>query len=426
MEVFIILLLILCNGLLSMSEIALVSARKVKLEGSVKKGSKAAKTALKLSQDPDRFLSTVQIGITLIGILTGIYSGDALAQDVAPLLARSPLLEPYATTIAQLIIVIIVTYLTLIIGELVPKRIGMAAAERVAILVSRPMTVLSVVASPFVWVLMRSTAAICRLIGLKAKKEKVTEEEIKAVVREGAEDGNVQEVEQEIVERVFGMGDSNIYSIMTHRSDIVFLDVNDDNSTLKRKVVDGLHTIYPLCEDNLDNIIGIVHLKDLFSKIDNRDFNIRSVAVKPDFLPKNMSVFNAMERIRSGNQHYGLVTNEFGTVEGIVTQSDILDALVGSATVGQEAEIIVRDDGSCLIDGQCSFYDFLDHYDMTDLYQENSYNTLSGLILDRLKHIPVSGEKIHWQGLTLEIVDMDGARIDKVLVGRMGNASPAY
>ncbi len=426
MEVFIILLLILCNGLLSMSEIALVSARKVKLEGSVKKGSKAAKTALKLSQDPDRFLSTVQIGITLIGILTGIYSGDALAQDVAPLLARSPLLEPYATTIAQLIIVIIVTYLTLIIGELVPKRIGMAAAERVAILVSRPMTVLSVVASPFVWVLMRSTAAICRLIGLKAKKEKVTEEEIKAVVREGAEDGNVQEVEQEIVERVFGMGDSNIYSIMTHRSDIVFLDVNDDNSTLKRKVVDGLHTIYPLCEDNLDNIIGIVHLKDLFSKIDNRDFNIRSVAVKPDFLPKNMSVFNAMERIRSGNQHYGLVTNEFGTVEGIVTQSDILDALVGSATVGQEAEIIVRDDGSCLIDGQCSFYDFLDHYDMTDLYQENSYNTLSGLILDRLKHIPVSGEKIHWQGLTLEIVDMDGARIDKVLVGKMGNASPAY
>ena len=422
MEVFIILLLILCNGLLSMSEIALVSARKVKLEGSVKKGSKAAKTALKLSQDPDRFLSTVQIGITLIGILTGIYSGDALAQDVAPLLARSPLLEPYATTIAQLIIVIIVTYLTLIIGELVPKRIGMAAAERVAILVSRPMTVLSVVASPFVWVLMRSTAAICHLIGLKAKKEKVTEEEIKAVVREGAEDGNVQEVEQEIVERVFGMGDSNIFSIMTHRSDIVFLDVNDDNGTLKRKVVDSLHTIYPLCENNLDNIIGIVHLKDLFSKIDNRDFNIRSVAVKPDFLPKNMSVFNAMERIRSGNQHYGLVTNEFGTVEGIVTQSDILDALVGSATVGQEAEIIVRDDGSCLIDGQCSFYDFLDHYDMTDLYQENSYNTLSGLILDRLKHIPVSGEKIHWQGLTLEIVDMDGARIDKVLVCK---ASPS-
>lgn len=422
MEVFIILLLILCNGLLSMSEIALVSARKVKLEGSVKKGSKAAKTALKLSQDPDRFLSTVQIGITLIGILTGIYSGDALAQDVAPLLARSPLLEPYATTIAQLIIVIIVTYLTLIIGELVPKRIGMAAAERVAILVSRPMTVLSVVASPFVWVLMRSTAAICHLIGLKAKKEKVTEEEIKAVVREGAEDGNVQEVEQEIVERVFGMGDSNIFSIMTHRSDIVFLDVNDDNGTLKRKVVDSLHTIYPLCENNLDNIIGIVHLKDLFSKIDNRDFNIRSVAVKPDFLPKNMSVFNAMERIRSGNQHYGLVTNEFGTVEGIVTQSDILDALVGSATIGQEAEIIVRDDGSCLIDGQCSFYDFLDHYDMTDLYQENSYNTLSGLILDRLKHIPISGEKIHWQGLTLEIVDMDGARIDKVLVGK---ASPS-
>jgi putative hemolysin len=205
---------------------------------------------------------------------------------------------------------------------------------------------------------------------------------------------------------------------MTHRSDIVFLDVNDDNGTLKQKVVDELHAIYPLCENNLDNIIGIVYLKDLFNKIDNEDFDIRSVATKPYFLPKNMSVFNAMERIRSGNQHYGLVTNEFGTVEGIVTQSDILDALVGSAAVGQEAEIIVRDDGSCLIDGQCSFYDFLDHFDMTDLYQENSYNTLSGLILDLLQHIPVSGEKTHWQGLTLEIVDMDGARIDKVLVSK--------
>ena len=384
MEIIIIVLLILCNGVLSMSEIALVSARKVKLENSAKKGSKAALSALKLSQDPDRFLSTVQIGITLIGILTGLYSGEALAQSLAKLLAKSSLLAPYAVGLAQAIIVIIVTYLTLIIGELVPKRIGMIASERVAKIVSRPMSWLSYIASPFVWILTKSTAGVCRFLGLSSQKEGITEDEIKAIVREGTEGGCVQEVEQDIVERVFNLGDRNISSIMTHRS--------------------------------LDNIIGIVSLKDLFGKIDDKNFDIRAVASTPYFLPENMSVYTAMERLRNENQRYGLVTDEFGSIEGIVTISDILGALVGSVSSGPSADIIIREDGSCLIDGQCSFYDFLDHYDMTDRYQEYNYNTLSGLILELLQHIPTEGEKIEWLCFTFEIVDMDGARIDKVLV----------
>ena len=387
MEIIIIVLLILCNGVLSMSEIALVSARKVKLENSAKKGSKAALSALKLSQDPDRFLSTVQIGITLIGILTGLYSGEALAQSLAKLLAKSSLLAPYAVGLAQAIIVIIVTYLTLIIGELVPKRIGMIASERVAKIVSRPMSWLSYI-----------------------------EDEIKAIVREGTEGGCVQEVEQDIVERVFNLGDRNISSIMTHRSDLICLDVQDDNTTLKSKITSDLHAVYPLCEDSLDNIIGIVSLKDLFGKIDDKNFDIRAVASTPYFLPENMSVYTAMERLRNENQRYGLVTDEFGSIEGIVTISDILGALVGSVSSGPSADIIIREDGSCLIDGQCSFYDFLDHYDMTDRYQEYNYNTLSGLILELLQHIPTEGEKIEWLCFTFEIVDMDGARIDKVLV----------
>lgn len=399
-----------------MSEIALVSARKVKLENSAKKGSKAALSALKLSQDPDRFLSTVQIGITLIGILTGLYSGEALAQSLAKLLAKSSLLAPYAVGLAQAIIVIIVTYLTLIIGELVPKRIGMIASERVAKIVSRPMSWLSYIASPFVWILTKSTAGVCRFLGLSSQKEGITEDEIKAIVREGTEGGCVQEVEQDIVERVFNLGDRNISSIMTHRSDLICLDVQDDNTTLKSKITGDLHAVYPLCEDSLDNIIGIVSLKDLFGKIDDKNFDIRAVASTPYFLPENMSVYTAMERLRNENQRYGLVTDEFGSIEGIVTISDILGALVGSVSSGPSADIIIREDGSCLIDGQCSFYDFLDHYDMTDRYQEYNYNTLSGLILELLQHIPTEGEKIEWLCFTFEIVDMDGARIDKVLV----------
>ncbi|MBS1388851.1 MAG: HlyC/CorC family transporter, partial [Barnesiella sp.] len=334
MEIIIIVLLILCNGVLSMSEIALVSARKVKLENSAKKGSKAALSALKLSQDPDRFLSTVQIGITLIGILTGLYSGEALAQSLAKLLAKSSLLAPYAVGLAQAIIVIIVTYLTLIIGELVPKRIGMIASERVAKIVSRPMSWLSYIASPFVWILTKSTAGVCRFLGLSSQKEGITEDEIKAIVREGTEGGCVQEVEQDIVERVFNLGDRNISSIMTHRSDLICLDVQDDNTTLKSKITSDLHAVYPLCEDSLDNIIGIVSLKDLFGKIDDKNFDIRAVASTPYFLPENMSVYTAMERLRNENQRYGLVTDEFGSIEGIVTISDILGALVGSVSSG--------------------------------------------------------------------------------------------
>ena len=208
----------------------------------------------------------------------------------------------------------------------------------------------------------------------------------------------------------------NISSIMTHRSDLICLDVQDDNTTLKSKITSDLHAVYPLCEDSLDNIIGIVSLKDLFGKIDDKNFDIRAVASTPYFLPENMSVYTAMERLRNENQRYGLVTDEFGSIEGIVTISDILGALVGSVSSGPSADIIIREDGSCLIDGQCSFYDFLDHYDMTDRYQEYNYNTLSGLILELLQHIPTEGEKIEWLCFTFEIVDMDGARIDKVLV----------
>lgn len=421
MEVFIILGLIILNGLFSMSEIALVSARKTRLETDAKKGSKSAKTALKLAREPDRFLSTVQIGITLIGILTGLYSGEAVAHDFATVVARVEVLQPYSLAIAKTTIVIIVTYLTLIIGELVPKRLGMSSAERVSMLIARPMHLLSQFASPFVWLLSKSTAAVVRLLGLdKGEDSKVTEEEIRAIIQEGRKDGEVQEVEQDIVERVFNLGDRNIGSIMTYRNDLVWLDITDSNEAIRDKVEENLYNIYPVANEKFDNILGVVYLKDLFGKIDRPGFDLKEIIRPAQFLPENLSVYNALAIFKTNRVKYGIVTDEFGGVEGIVTLKDILEGLIGTVPeAGEEQEIVEREDGTWLVDGQYSFYDFLAYFDMEDLYSEHDYNTLSGLILEVLERVPKTGEKLTWMNFEFEIVDMDGARIDKVLVKKI-------
>ena len=378
MEIVIIIGLILLNGILAMSEIALVSARKARLETEAKRGNKSAGTALKLANEPDKFLSTIQIGITLIGILTGLYSGEALAHNFAVIIAQIPALEPYALGIAKTTIVIIVTYLTLIFGELVPKRIGMGCAEKVSMLVAKPMNFLSLISSPFVWLLSKT--------GVDTKEEnRVTEEEIKAIVKEGFDGGEVQEVEQDIVERVFNLGDRNVGSIMTHRSELVWLDVTDSTEKIREKVEENLFNIYPVASEKFDNIVGVVYLKDLFGRIDQPDFSINQVLRPAQFVPENQSVYNALESFKQTHVKYGLVTDEFGGIQGIVTLKDIMEGLIGQVPeVGEESEIIQREDGTWLVDGQYSFYDFLEYFDMEDLYAEHDYNTLSGLILEIL------------------------------------------
>ena len=421
MEIFIIIGLILLNGLLSMSEIALVSARKARLEVEAKRGNKSAKTALKLANEPDRFLSTIQIGITLIGILTGLYSGEAFASDLAEHVRHVPFLEPYALGVSKTTIVVIVTYLTLIMGELVPKRIGMGYAERVSMLVAKPMNFLSLIASPFVWLLSKSTALTVKLIGTDATEEnRVTEEEIKAIVKEGFDVGEVQEVEQDIVERVFNLGDRNVGSIMTHRSELVWLDLTDSIEQIREKVQENLFNIYPVAAGKFDDIKGVVYLKDLFGRIDEPDFSLSQVIRPAEFMPENQSVYNALEQFKQARVKYGIVTDEFGGIQGIVTLKDIMEGLIGQVPdVGEEAEIVERADGTWLVDGQYSFYDFLEYFDMEDLYAEHDYNTLSGLILEILERVPKTGEKLSWLNFEFEIVDMDGARIDKVLVSKI-------
>ncbi len=420
MEVFIIVILILLNGILSMSEIALVSARKSKLETESKKGSRAATTALKLSEEPDRFLSTIQIGITLIGILTGLYSGETFAGDLAIFIAYVPELAPHALWISKAVIVVVVTYLTLIFGELVPKRIGMSYSERVSMLIARPMHLLSLLASPFVWLLSKSTALSVNMLGLdKVEDSKVTEEEIKAIVKEGFDDGEVQEVEHDIVERVFNLGDRRVDSIMTHRGDMVWLDMMDSAEEINKKVEANLFDIYPVAEGKFDNFIGVVSLKDLFVHINMPDFSLRDIVHPAQFVPENQSVYTTLEQFKQARVKYAIVTDEFGGIEGIVTLKDIMEGLVGQVPeADEELEMVERPDGTWLVDGQYSFYDFLAYFDMEDLYSEHDYNTISGLILDILERLPKTGEKLSWMCFEFEIVDMDGARIDKVLVVR--------
>jgi len=418
MEIVIIIGLILFNGLLSMSEIALVSVRKSRLETESKNGNKSATSALKLVNEPDRFFSTIQIGITLVGILTGLYSGEAFAGDLAEALNGIPAIAPYSMIISKTIIVVTVTYLTLVFGELIPKRLGMTKAEGIAMSVTKPMVFLARLTYPFVWFLSKSTALIMKLFGLyHIEDSKVTEEEVKAIVKESLDDGEIQEVEHDIVERVFNLGDRDVSSIMTHRADLIYIDINESKNALRSKVMSNMHNTYPVVSGRVDKIIGVIHLKDLFGKIEAEDFSIEKIITKAHYLPENMSVYNALMQFKNAHVKYGLIIDEFGIIQGIVTLKDIMEALVGEIhEEGDEKEILQREDGSWLVDGQYSFYDFLSNFDAEYLFADNDYNTISGLIFELLETIPTVGQKVTWKDFIFEIVDMDGARIDKVLV----------
>lgn len=417
MEILIIILLILFNGFLSMSEIALVSARKTRLEIESKRGNSNAKAAFKLAKEPNRFLSTIQIGITLVGILTGLYSGETLASSLAVYISMIPLLAGSSAIISKIIIVTIVTYLTLIVGELVPKRLGMNYAERVSMIAARPMLILSKIASPFIWLLSYSTSGVIKILGVHSNEEnKVTEEEIKAIIKEGFDGGEVQEVEQDIVERVFNLGDRDVCSIMTHRSDLIWFDLNDTPSEIRKKVQKDPYNLYPVSDGKFDEIKGVVYLKDLFCHIDDPNFTLKNIITEPKYVPENQSVYSVLEQFKNAEVPYSIVIDEFGGIQGIVTLKDIMEGLVGQVSGGDEPEITKRADGSLLVDGQYKFYDFLEYFDLEDLYNEHDYNTLSGLILEILERVPKTGERLNWLDFEFEIVDMDGARIDKVLV----------
>ena len=419
-ELFIILALVLLNGVFAMSEIALISTRKSSLSSEVRKGNKSAKVALKLAQEPDRFLSTVQIGITLIGILTGIYSGNTLAKELAVILTGCGIPVVYASVVAQAVIVIVVTYMTLIFGELVPKRIGLSSAKRVSLYMARPMLGLSIAASPFVWLLAKSTSLIFNLLGIKSSENKVTEEEIKSIIKEGTQEGEVQPMEQNIVARVFMMGDLKVSSIMTHKNEIAWLDIQLTSGQIKEVISEHLYEVYPVVEGNMDKVKGVVFLKDLILNLEKKDFKLDTVVRTAHFFHENMPVYKVLEQMKVLNISRALVCDEFGACQGIITLKDILEGLVGNMDDAPcEPEIVKRKDKEeWLVDGQCSFYDFLCYFNLEEYNEETEYNTVAGLLLDKLQRVPVSGDSLQWKGLRFEVVDMDGARIDKIAVAK--------
>lgn len=424
MELLIILALILVNGLFSMSEISVVSSRKSKLDAQAKKGNKTARQILNVAENPDNFLSTVQIAITAVGLITGMYSGESLREPLGSFIERFGI-DPYsAEAIARVVIILVITYVTLVLGELFPKKLGMNSPEKISGIIIKPMNLLTKLFYPFVWLLSVSTQALTSIFGIKKHNNTVTEEEIKSMINDSTEDGEIQEVEQDIVDRVFSLGDRDISSLMTHRTEFEWLDVDDVLSSIKEKLARKIHYIYPVADKTLDKIVGVVYLKDLFKNTDNNK-TIKDIMRQPQYLHESVSVYDALETFKENKIHYALIIDEFGMVEGMVTMNDILESLVGNSsefeTEDDEDEFMERADGTFLIGGQYSFYDFLSHFDMEDVYQDNNYNTISGLLFSKIGVIPKEGEKIEWDKFVFEIVDMDSTRIDKVLVSIKSN-----
>jgi putative hemolysin len=419
MEVLIIFALIILNGVFAMSEIALVSARRARLESQAAKGDKKAREALELHSHPDRFISTVQLAITLITLLNGVFSGKNIERDIAEYLDQYEVLKPYSGNIATVLVIIVITYFSLVLGELVPKRIGLSNPEGIAKNIARPMRIVSRITHPFIWLLGKSSNVLIRLFKIKPNETPVTEEEIKAIISEGTEHGTIEEAEQQIIERVFRLGDRNITSLMTHRSDMIWLDINLTVGDVKNKY--DVHSVYPLCDGSIDQIKGVIYLKDLF--VASPETPLQDIAQLAMYVPENNTAYHVLEKFQSSKIHYAFIVDEYGTMQGMITLNDILEAIVGDIAQPHEEdyEIVAREDGSFLVDAQLPYFNFLSHFYKTNWLQEeedeeDDFNTLAGFILYHLERIPVTGDKLEYRGFTFEIVDMDGQRIDKVLI----------
>lgn len=399
-----------------MSEIALVSSRKSRLEQLANKGNSNAKAALELAENPDIFLSTAQIGITLIAILTGLYSEHFHLEAV---LEKISFLRPYAKSLSTVLVIAVITFTSIIIGELVPKRIGLMQAEKIAMAAALPMKFLSKITFPIVWLLNKVTKGIFFIFNIKSAKDNVvTEDEIKAMISEGTEFGEIEEAEQEIIERVFHLGDRAITSLMTHRSDIVWIDLNDTMGDLMTKAQPLAHSVYPICDGVIDDIKGIIQLKDVI--LANRETQVKDFLRNAVFVPENITAYQVLEKLKQSRIHSAFIVDEYGTLQGMITLNDILKAIVGGVAQDehQDYEITERHDGSFLVDAQLPFYNFLGHFEKSEWIneEEQEFDTLGGFVIHQLERIPVTGDSFDWRGFTFEIVDMDGARIDKLLV----------
>ena len=428
-EVVVVLLLLVANGVFAMSEISIVAARKVRLQQRADDGDRRAAAALALARSPSQFLSTVQIGISLVGVLAGAYGGATIAEPLEDAFLQVPLVAPYARGLSLGLVVAVITYLSLIIGELVPKRIGLNHPETIASWVARPMLLLARIGSPLVALLTGSTNLVLRIFGIRGHAEAhLTEDEIRAVISQGAESGALEENEESLVQRVFRVGDQRVGAIMTPRLDIEWVDVDALGEELREFLSEHRHGQFVVCQDSLDNVIGTVRAADLLSvAMKNSPIALRSLIKEPLFVPDSMGIFKLLEALKASHRHLAIVLDEFGAVEGLVTVTDLLEAFVGSLPTDAAADraIVARADGSWLVDGATPIDDVSTEIGMDDLPEGESstYHTLGGFVMARLGRIPRTADVCEWGHMRFEVIDMDGRRIDKVLVSRVSTAS---
>jgi putative hemolysin len=422
LEIVLALLLILLNGVFSLSELALVSVRRARLMVLERKGVAGATAALRLSEDPQRFLPTVQVGMTLIGILTGTIGGARLAARLEPVLMRVPMLAPAAGELSLLIVVLATTYLTLVLGELVPKQLALRQPEVVAARIARPLRILSQVVSPFVWVLGLSTSAVLRVFGKhRPKSHTVTEEELKALLAEGAQAGVLEIGEREMIERLLRLADKPVRAIMTPRNEIAFIDRTDPRRDIVQSLKGAPHSRFVVCEGSVDNVVGVIQAKDLLDRLlGGGDLSVTAALRQPMVVPDTISALDALERLKADPLGLALVMDEYGSFEGVVTAADVLEAIVGDASDTQpdtapDAEQIP---GSLVVDGMMPVDELKDRLQLPDLPAEGSYHTAAGLLLALLRRVPRVGDKVVFAGWLFEVQAVDGRRVERVRASR--------
>ncbi len=416
---FFIFLLTLANGLFAMSEAAVISARKTKLQQQANEGNTRAQTALKLANEPSRFLSTVQIGITLIGIFSGAVGQATLSTNLALQLNNIPLLAPYSLAISTLIVVLVITYLSLVVGELVPKSLALNDPERIAGLIAAPMNILSIITLPVVKILSFSTVAILRMLRMRPTDEPpVTEEEIKVLLQQGTQAGVFEAAEQDMVSAVFRFHDQRTSDLMTPRPDIVWLDLEDNLDDLINTITHNIYSRFPVCQGDLDNVVGVVQAKDLLSRsLAGQPLDLQACLRPAVFIPEGVEISAAMESLKKSDTPMALVLDEYGGTQGLITLTDIMEVIVGALELDQP-QAVQREDGSWLLDGSLGIDEFKELFQIETLPDEERgyYQTLGGLMMMCLKRVPTTGDHFLWHHLRFEVVDMDGKRVDKVLV----------
>lgn len=424
-EVFLIFSLILLNGVLAMSEAAMIGSRKARLQQQADEGDKSARTALHLLEDPNVFLSTVQIGITLVGVLAGAVGGATLSEALAVGLARIPFLEPYSESIALGIVVVVITALSIWLGELVPKRLALHSPERVARLVAGPMYFISRAFYYPVKLLGVATNLVLRLMGIKPSSEPpITEEELQSLIDQGTRAGVFQETEHDMVEGVFSLSDQRVYSLMTPRTDIVYLDVNDTVEEMRHKIAESDFSRFPVRQGTLDAIQGIVKARDLLVRsLGDEEIDLKDLLKPAFFIPETMFASRALEVFKEQGTELLLVTDEFGGVQGLLTINDILEEIVGQMEI-EEPQATQRQDGSWLLDGMLEVDEFKEIFKLHVLPHEDEYETLSGFVMMSLGRVPLPTDHFEWHGLRFEVIDMDGRRVDKVLVTTLPQRPP--